>query len=107
MFTKMLVVIASIVVLPAAAEVQPSSAGPQDIDLNALKCGDFIKSDPEAARRIMFWLAGYYTYEDDTAIIAVGKLDGKERQLIQYCADNQNLSVLDASGIFMDKKYNN
>jgi hypothetical protein len=106
MFAKMLVAIASIVLLPAAAEV-PTPIAPQDIDLNVLKCGDFIKSDPEAARRIMFWLGGYYTYEDDMAVIAVGKLDGKERQIKQYCADNQNLSVLDASGIFMDKKYNN
>jgi hypothetical protein len=107
MFTKMLVAVASIVLLPAAAEVPAPSTAPQDIDLNVLNCGDFIKSDPEAARRIMFWLAGYYTYEDDTAIIAIGKLDGKERQLRQYCADNQSLSVLSASEIFMDKKFNN
>jgi len=106
MFAKMLVAVASIVLLPAAAQV-PAPSAVQDIDLNALNCGDFLKSDPEAAKRIMFWLAGYYTYEDDTAIIAVGKLDGKERQLKQYCADNQSLSVLDASAIFMDKKFNN
>src|ERR1700684_207442 len=68
MFAKILVAIASIALLPAAAQVPAPSAAAADIDLNALKCGDFIKSDPESAKRIMFWLAGYYTYEDDTAV---------------------------------------
>ena len=105
MLTKMLVAIGSIVLLPAVAQAPVQSIAPKDIDLNLLNCGEFIKSDPETSKRIMFWLGGYYTYEDDSAVIGVAKLEGKERQIKQYCADNQDLPMSSASEIFMDKKF--
>jgi hypothetical protein len=49
----------------------------------------------------------YYNYEDDTPVINLARLKNKETQLRQYCLDNQNLLLLEASEIFMDKKYHN
>ena len=54
----------------------------------------------------MLWLSGYFTYEDDPPIINFSKISNKENQLKQYCADNPLLALLEASEIFMDKKYN-
>ena len=83
----------------------PSSSG-QEIDMTSLKCTDFVKSNQETATNIMLWLSGYFTYEDDPPIINLAKIGNKENQLKQYCADNPHLPLLEASEIFMDKKYN-
>jgi acid stress chaperone HdeB len=83
----------------------PSSSA-QEIDMTSLKCADFIKSNQETATNIMLWLSGYFTYEDDQPIINLSKIGNKEGQLKQYCADNPLLPLLEASEIFMDKKYN-
>jgi hypothetical protein len=83
----------------------PSSSA-QEIDMRSLKCTDFVKSNQETATNIMLWLSGYFTYEDDPPIINLSKIGNKESQLKQYCADNPLLSLLEASEIFMDKKYN-
>jgi hypothetical protein len=105
MFAKLIVTIASIGLLPASAQTLAPPAVVQDIDLASLKCGEFIKGDAEATTKIMFWLGGYYTYEDDSAVIGVGKLKDKERQLKQYCTENQGIPLITASEIFMDKKF--
>jgi len=78
----------------------------QEIDMTALKCAEFVKSSRETATSIMLWLSGYYTYEDDLPVISASKISNKENQLKQYCADHPALPLLEASEIFMDKKYN-
>ena len=83
----------------------PSSSA-QEIDMTSLKCTDFVKSNQETATNIMLWLSGYFTYEDEPPIISLSKIGNKESQLKQYCADNPLLPLLEASEIFMDKKYN-
>jgi hypothetical protein len=82
-------------------------AGAQEINMASLKCKDFTAGSQEQATSIMFWLSGYYTYEDDTPLINLSQLKRKENQLRQYCQDNQDLPLLEASEIFMDKKYHN
>lgn len=78
----------------------------QDIDIASLKCADFAKGNQETATNIMLWLSGYFTYEDDPPVISLSRVSSKEHQLKQYCADNPLLPLLEASEIFMDKKYN-
>jgi len=84
----------------------PASCPAQEIDLTQLKCTDFIKSNQQTVASIMFWLSGYYTYEEDPPIINTSSIAAKESQVRQYCADNPLLPLLEASEIFMDKKYN-
>lgn len=112
MFTRTLIAamigLGSIAPLPAAAQSTTiQSTTPQEIDLSQFKCEEFLKGDPETSKTIMFWLAGYYTYEDDPTIISLGKLKDKEQQIRLYCSDNPDTSLISASEIFMDKKYNN
>ena len=86
--------------------IAPLSSKAQEIDMTSLKCREFVNSKQETATNIMLWLSGYFTYEDDAPIINISKIKNKENQLKQYCADNQDLTLLEASEIFMDKKYN-
>jgi acid stress chaperone HdeB len=86
--------------------IAPLSSQAQEIDMTSLKCREFVNSKQETATNIMLWLSGYFTYEDDAPIINISKIKNKENQLKQYCADNQDLTLLEASEIFMDKKYN-
>jgi hypothetical protein len=81
--------------------------GAQEIDMTSLKCKDFTGGPQDQATSIMFWLTGYYTYEDDAPVINLARLKSKQNQLRQYCLDNESLPLLDASEIFMDKKYHN
>jgi hypothetical protein len=100
MFAKVDIAIISTLMLSASL---PAAA--QDIDLDQLPCGQFLESDPTAAKGIMFWLAGYYTYADDLAIINAGKMQDQEQRLKQLCSENKAMSVLTASGMIMDKMY--
>jgi len=84
----------------------PAPGRTQEIDMMQLTCTDFAKSSRETATNIMHWLSGYFTYEDDPPVINISRIANKENQLKQYCADNPLLPLLDASAIFMDKKYN-
>jgi hypothetical protein len=102
MFTKTLIAAAI-----GLGSIAPLSTAAQDIDLTSLRCTDFLQSDAETTRTILLWMAGYYTYEDDPTVIGLGTLKRKEQQMKQYCADNQTVSLISASEIFMDKKYNN
>jgi hypothetical protein len=101
MFAR-LVVIVALGLVPIAS----TSGLAQEIDIKVLNCSDFVKSSQEAVTKIMLWLSGYFTYEDDPPIIDLSKIDNKENQLKQYCTDNPLLPLLEASEIFMDKKYN-
>ena len=89
------------------ALISPTSSSAQEIDMASWKCSDFIAGNQETATNIMLWLSGYFTYEDDPPIINISKISNKANQLKQYCADNPLLPLLEASEIFMDKKYNN
>ena len=101
MFARTVIIVTFGLILIASP---PSLA--QEIDMTALKCADFVKGNRETITSIMLWLSGYYTYEDDPPVISLSRISSKENQLKQYCADHPALPLLDASEIFMDKKYN-
>ncbi len=86
--------------------MSPPSAFAQEIDITAMKCADFVSGNRETTTNIMLWLSGYFTYEDDPPIISLSRIGNKENQIKQYCVDNPLLPLLEASEIFMDKKYN-
>ena len=100
MFAKVNIAIISTLMLSASL---PAAA--QDVDLDQLPCGQFLESDPTAAKDIVSWLAGYYTYADDLATINAGKMQDQERLLKKLCSENKAMSVLSASEKIMDKMY--
>jgi HdeA/HdeB family len=94
---------AAILILGAAGPISANT--PQEIDLASLKCSEFLSSDQDTSTKIMFWLGGYYTYDDDSPVMNTKKISEKAQQIKQYCADNASVTLISASEIFMDKKY--
>ena len=50
----------------------------------------------------MMWLEGYYTEEDEPAVIDFNEMAGHMAKLLLYCQENPNKSVLDGSEAAMD-----
>jgi hypothetical protein len=94
----------AIAALFSVISIQVATA--QKMDLAAIKCADFLKTNDAGASAMVTWLQGYYTYEDDPAVVDTDKVKLKESQIKEYCADHGDTDLVSASAIFMDKKYN-
>ena len=62
----------------------PASA--QKVDVSTIKCDDFVKSGKDTIGNLMMWLSGYYTGEDDDAVIDFDKMAADGQKLGAYCA---------------------
>ena len=80
----------------------PASA--QKIDVATIKCEDFIKSGKDTIGNLMMWLSGYYTGEDDDAIIDFDKMAADGQKLGAFCAQNPTISLLTAAERIMSKE---
>jgi len=80
----------------------PASA--QKIDVATIKCEDFIKSGKDTIGNLMMWLSGYYTGEDDDAIIDFDKMASDGQKLGAFCAQNPTISLLTAAERIMSKE---
>ena len=87
----------------ALALLGTSPASAQVIDVATIKCEDFIKSGKENIGSLMMWLSGYYTGEDDDAIIDFNKMASNGEKLGKYCAENPTISLLTAAERIMSK----
>ena len=88
-------------VLPLLAAA-PASA--QKVDVATIKCEDFVKSPKETIGNLMMWLSGYYTGEDDDAVIDFDKMAADGQKLGAYCAQNPTISLLTAAERIMSKE---
>ncbi|HEX8664969.1 MAG TPA: HdeA/HdeB family chaperone [Beijerinckiaceae bacterium] len=80
----------------------PASA--QKLDVATIKCDDFVKSGKETIGNLMMWLSGYYTGEDDDAVIDFDKMAADGQKLGAYCAQNPTISLLTAAERIMSKE---
>ena len=76
----------------------------QKIDVATIKCEDFVKSPKETIGNLMMWLSGYYTGEDDDAIIDFTKMADDGQKLGKFCAENPTISLLTAAERIMSKE---
>ena len=72
------------------------------INMNELTCATFTGYDDENKATIMMWLEGYYTEEDEPAVIDFNEMAGHMAKLLLYCQENPEKSVLDGSEDAMD-----
>ena len=49
------------------------------------------------------WLEGYYTEEDDDAVIDFGKMAGDMTRLMIYCGDHPDTDIITAADEAMGK----
>jgi HdeA/HdeB family len=57
----------------------------QKIDLSAMTCGDFMKSDQAKSTLILAWFLGFYGEEEDPQVIDLDKLEHARTQFTAFC----------------------
>jgi acid stress chaperone HdeB len=75
----------------------------QVVDLSAIKCRDFMELPKETVNAVTMWLDGYYTDEEDPAVVDFDKLKGKAEKLGAYCAANPKMGLMTAAENVMGK----
>jgi acid stress chaperone HdeB len=69
----------------------------QQVDISHLKCKEFIDLPKETIANIILWLDGYYTDEEDPAVVDFDKMKLKAEKLVALCAQNPKLRVMTAA----------
>ena len=87
-FIGALVLAVTLVAAPASAQV---------LDLSTIKCKEFVESSKETIGLILMWLDGYYTEDEDKAIIDFDKMKQKGEKLRIYCGANPTHSLMTAA----------
>ncbi len=85
-----LLVVAALVLPAGAAEAQ-------QVQLSKLKCREFIDLPKETIANITLWLDGYYTDEEDPAVVDFDKMKAKVERLVAICAQNPKMRVMSAA----------
>jgi HdeA/HdeB family protein len=67
------------------------------VDMNKLTCKQFSAYDKDNAGTIMMWLEGYYTEDDDDAVIDFGKMAGDMTKLLIYCEAHPDTDIITAA----------
>ena len=80
-----------------AVTLAAAPANAQEVDLSTIKCMEFIESSKETIGYIMMWLDGYFTGEDDPAVVDFDKMKQKGVKLGEYCAKNPTHGLLTAA----------
>src|SRR5437870_597162 len=90
-------------VVAAVVFIAAAGAHGQAVDLSAIKCKDFIELPKETVNSITMWLDGYYTDEEDPAVVDFDKLRGKADKLGAFCAQNPKMGLMTAAESVMAK----
>jgi acid stress chaperone HdeB len=72
------------------------------LDVSELTCDQFTKYDDDNKGLIMMWFEGYYTEEDEDAVIDFGKMAGHLTKLLIACQADPSKKVLDLADDAMD-----
>jgi hypothetical protein len=87
---KLVFLIAALLCVAGAAEAQ-------QVDISKLKCREFIDLPKDVIANVTIWLDGYYTDEEDPAVVDFAKIKTKADKLVAYCAQNPRLRVMTAA----------
>jgi acid stress chaperone HdeB len=90
-------------VLDAIVLLLPDPASAQVVDLSTIKCKEFLDSSKATIGYIMMWLDGYFTGEDDPAVVDFDQMKQKGERLGEYCAMNPSHGLLTAAEEVMEK----
>lgn len=86
-----------------AMTLLPTPAAPQVVDLSTIRCKEFLDSGKETIAYVMMWLDGYFTGEDDPAVVDFDQMKQKGAKLGEYCAKNPTHGLLTAAEEVMGK----
>ena len=84
-------------VLVAAVLVAAGAVHAQQVELSKLRCREFIDLPKATIAHITLWLDGYYTDEEDPAVVDLDKIKAKAERLVAHCAQNPQMRVMSAA----------
>ena len=90
-------------VLIAIVVLSADPAAAQGVDLATLKCREFLDSGREAIGYMMMWLDGYFTGEDDPAVVDFTRVKHEREKLENYCGRNPTHGLLTAAEEIMSR----
>jgi hypothetical protein len=92
---KLLTTLALIAVMTTAAW-----GAEKKIDLSAMTCSDFMKSDQSTSTLVLAWFLGFYGEEEDPQVIDLDKLEQARAQFGAFCKQQPNFRMtIAAEGI--------
>lgn len=80
-------------ILAMGALSATSAAAADVLDLNTVKCKEWLDSGKDNIGYTMAWLDGYYMDEDASPIIDFDKMKEKAGKLAGYCAANPTVGL--------------
>jgi len=94
---------ARLLVLGLVIALASHAAHAQPIGLSTMKCKEFIELPKETIVTLTIWLDGYFTDEEDAAVVEFDKLRTKADRLVNFCAQNPKTGVMMAAENVMVK----
>jgi acid stress chaperone HdeB len=85
------------VAILVTAALLATAADAQVVDLSTIKCKDFIELPKETVNAVTMWLDGYYTDEEDPAVVDFDKMKGKAEKLAAFCTANPKMGLMSAA----------
>jgi HdeA/HdeB family protein len=82
--------------------VPPAFAADNALDVSELTCEQFTNYNDDNKSLIMMWFEGYYTEEDEDAVIDFGKMAGHLAKLLIACQADPSQKVLDLADDAME-----
>jgi acid stress chaperone HdeB len=86
----------SAALVAAVLAIAPPAAG-QTVDLSTVTCKDFIAAKPDVIFAVMMWLSGYYTKDDDPAVVDLDKVKERTGKVVDYCKKNPTIGLVTAA----------
>jgi acid stress chaperone HdeB len=91
------------VIVLAAAALVATAVNAQVVDLSSIKCREFMELPKDTVNAITMWLDGYFTDEEDPAVVDLDKLKAKAEKLGAFCAANPKMNLMTAAENVMAK----
>lgn len=91
--------------LVAALIFAPSVALADRIDLNTVKCKEWLESSKEDIGATVAWLDAYYMGDDDPPVMDFDKMKTNAGKLGKFCAANPDLGLGTAAEKVLGKKH--
>jgi hypothetical protein len=83
--------------------VQPAlAAGENQLDVSELTCEQFSSYDDDNKGLVMMWFEGYYTEDDEDAVIDFGNMAAHLAKLLIACQADPSKKVLDLADDAME-----
>jgi hypothetical protein len=94
--------LAAVAAVALGLGAHPALAEDSTIDVSKLTCKQFTAYNDDNRGLIMMWFEGYYTEEDEPAVIDFGKMAGHLARLLIECQANPDKSVLEVAETAME-----